>query len=137
MHRPVTWPTTAMLLFAIICRIDFVLRCTDSDAYCDSRCEKMPDTINPGCRATRRVEREHRIRAADTSDPRLHVDLLSRKVISVTQSDSASFGTAASVVAAAEGAGHFSQEKSFLLPRLLTLSAVQGIVDALCTRSLS
>jgi hypothetical protein len=65
--------------------------------------------------------------------PRLDVGFLSQQfmnTVSVTQSESASFGTAASalaVVAAAEGAGHFGQEKSSLSPRL-ALSAVQGIV---------
>ncbi|KAH9978029.1 hypothetical protein BGW80DRAFT_1285440 [Lactifluus volemus] len=49
--------------------------------------------------------------------PRLDVGLLSQQVmntVSVTQSESAPFGTAASapaVVAAAEGAGHFGQER--------------------------
>ncbi|KAH9959036.1 hypothetical protein BGW80DRAFT_1371843 [Lactifluus volemus] len=95
----------------------------------------MPDTINPKRRATRRVEREHRIAVANGGMvPRLDVGLLSQQVmntVSVNHSESASFGTAASapaVVAVAEGAGHFGQEKSSLSPRFLALSAVQGIL---------
>jgi hypothetical protein len=74
--------------------------------------------------------------------PRLDVGLLSQQVmntVSVTQSESASFGTAASapaVVAAAEGAGHFGQERKvpyrhasspFLLFKVLLTRCVHAL----------